>query len=496
MKKIKEWFKNYHPSKFVCYLFLALPIIFASIQCFGKLDNDSWFLLNTGRYIINHGFPSIDPFTIHEGFELVVQQWLTDVIFYEVFDLFGKVGVAFLVFAIYLIIIYIFYKLCQLLDENRFRLSVLLTVIFGVLYARFFLTSRPQIFDCLIFLIEFYLLESFINKKNTKYLIGLPILSLALINFHSSSWFLFLIFLIPYYLKLDWFHLEKGKYSLKPLVVATIVSILVAFINPYGWDAISYIFYSYGDYYINKLVAEMRQIQIFSFWGIALYGTVLLVSLCYLLNRNKKMKTRFLLLYLGTSILAFSSWKGFQFFLISSIFPLADFLKDNFKKENKEVLYSKLFWIRYAAIWILFASIPILNIVYTTVDEEPLKVLKDTILEREDTPELLRVYTGYNAGGYFEFYDMKTYLDARAEVFIKKFNGQKDVLKEWNDLQNGRMKVEEFMDMYNFDYYVVEEDDYLYQMVFKDNENYEMLAKTTWKDEEVYLYRIGSEKES
>ena len=76
-----------------------------------------------------------------------------------------------------------------------------------------------------------------------------------------------------------------------------------------------------------------------------------------------------------------------------------------------------------------------------------------------------------------------------AEVFNKKFNGQKDVLKEWNDLQNGRMKVEEFMDMYNFDYYVVEEDDYLYQMVFKDNENYEMLVKTTWKDEEVYLYR-------
>lgn len=283
--------------------------------------------------------------------------------------------------------------------------------------------------------------------------------------------------------------MEKGKYSLKPLVVATIVSILVAFINPYGWDAISYIFYSYGDYYINKLVVEMRQIQIFSFWGIALYGTVLLVSLCYLLNRNKKMKTRFLLLYLGTSILAFSSWKGFQFFLISSIFPLADFLKDNFKKENKEVLYSKLFWIRYATIWILFASIPILNIVYTTVDEEPLKVLKDTILEREDTPELLRVYTGYNAGGYFEFYDMKTYLDARAEVFIKKFNGQKDVLKEWNDLQNGQNESRRIYGMYNFDYYVVEEDDYLYQMVFKDNENYEMLVKTTWKDEEVYLYR-------
>ena len=104
-----------------------------------------------------------------------------------------------------------------------------------------------------------------------------------------------------------------------------------------------------------------------------------------LIKSEQENENEILVTIFRTSILAFSSWKGFQFFLISSIFPLADFLKDNFKKENKEVSYSKLFWIRYAAIWILFASIPILNIVYTTVDEEPLKALKDTILEREDT---------------------------------------------------------------------------------------------------------------
>lgn len=490
MKKIKELFKNYHPSQCVCYLFLALPIIFANIQCFSKLDNDSWFLLNMGRYIVGNGFPRMDSFTLHEGLNIVVQQWLTDVIFYEAFHFFGKIGVAFLVFLIYMLVLFVFYKLCQLLSQNRFRLSILLTVVFGVLYARFYLTSRPQIFDCLIFLIEFYLLELFIHKKNPKYLIGLPILSLALINLHSSSWFLFFIFLLPYYIKVDWFHLEKEEYSLKPIIVATVASILIAFINPYGLDAICYIFNSYGDYYINKLVVEMRQMPIFTFWGIALYGTILMVSLCYLLNRKQKIKTRFFLLYLGTSILAFSNWKGFQFFLISSIFPLADFFTNYFKKENKKVSYSNLFWVRYIAIWILFMSIPILNIIYPSLEEEPLKVLKDTILERETTKEEVRLYTGYNTGGYFEFYGMKTYLDARAELFIKKFNGKKDILKEWNDLQNGRMKVEEFMDMYHFDYYVVEEDDYLYQMIFKNSENYEMLAKTTWRKEDVYLYQV------
>ena len=76
-----------------------------------------------------------------------------------------------------------------------------------------------------------------------------------------------------------------------------------------------------------------------------------------------------------------------------------------------------------------------------------------------------------------------------SDTTVTKIHRQGKKVKSITALQNGRMKVEEFMDMYHFDYYAVEEDDYLYQMVFKDNEKYEMLAKTTWKDEEVYLYR-------
>ena len=79
MKKIL----NYHPSKWQAISFLVIPI-FIGLLTSTSFDNDIWFLINTGRYILNHGFPTIDPFTIHEGFNLVVQQWIPDVIFYEI----------------------------------------------------------------------------------------------------------------------------------------------------------------------------------------------------------------------------------------------------------------------------------------------------------------------------------------------------------------------------------------------------------------------------
>ena len=45
-------------------------------------DNDIWFLLNNGRYVINSGIPVVDPFTIHEGLKYVMQQWGTSLFFY------------------------------------------------------------------------------------------------------------------------------------------------------------------------------------------------------------------------------------------------------------------------------------------------------------------------------------------------------------------------------------------------------------------------------
>ena len=84
MKKIKELFKFYvdwSPNVISRILLLLIPLVYYFLTKF-KLNNDFWFLINTGKEILKNGFINVEPFTIHSGFAFVPQQWLTDVVFY------------------------------------------------------------------------------------------------------------------------------------------------------------------------------------------------------------------------------------------------------------------------------------------------------------------------------------------------------------------------------------------------------------------------------
>ena len=88
--KIKDMVKNYHPSKKMMFLYFNIPLII--VLAWQINYNDIWFLLNHGRYILNNGFPTIEPFTIHQNFSFVMQQWLSAVIFYLSYSVLGKYG--------------------------------------------------------------------------------------------------------------------------------------------------------------------------------------------------------------------------------------------------------------------------------------------------------------------------------------------------------------------------------------------------------------------
>ena len=65
------------------------------------------------------------------------------------------------------------------------------------------------------------------------------------------------------------------------------------------------------------------------------------------------------------------------------------------------------------------------------------------------------IYTEYSDGSLFEYYGFKPYIDARAEVFIDKLNGKEDILEEYIKFNLDVEFREEFINKYDFDYYVV-----------------------------------------
>ena len=105
-------------------IFLLIPFLYLIRSGF-KVSNDSWFLLNHGRYVLENGLPYIEPFTIHKNFNFIMQQWLYSVFFYLIYKKFSFWGLIIFSFILYVITYYAFYKLCLFVSkENRIVATV------------------------------------------------------------------------------------------------------------------------------------------------------------------------------------------------------------------------------------------------------------------------------------------------------------------------------------------------------------------------------------
>ena len=165
------------------------------------MDNDGWFILNSGRYVLENGIPVTEPFTIHEGLHFVMQQWLTDVLYWEIYRYAGMGGLLCMLHVVAIALIYAYYRLAKLVSRGNEHTAIVLSMFTGVLVCLTFIRTRPQLLSSLIFILEIFCLESYLQTRKKKYILLLPILSLLLINLHAAMWPMLLVFLLPYLLE-------------------------------------------------------------------------------------------------------------------------------------------------------------------------------------------------------------------------------------------------------------------------------------------------------
>ena len=482
MKKLINSYKNWNPSKLATILFLMMPfIVFVFIDF--KLDNDFWFLVNTGKTIIKEGFITIEPFTIHSDLVFIPQQWLTDVIFNCIYSNFNIYGMYIFVLLCNSLVIFIFYKTAYLMCNNR-KKAILITVLVDIiLLSTRLLTTRPQIFDIIIFSLELLLLELYIKKNKKIYLLFMPLLSLFMINAHASTWAMLFVLMIPYYVEYFIFKIRKKEvYKIWPIFIMTITSILVSFINPYGIDAIKYLFNSYGISKINMAVYEMRSITITSFAGKIIYLIMLFCLYSFYHNKDHN-KLRYFFLFVGISYITLNHYKSLAY--LAMIIPLI--LGYNFysKKTFKEKKNSMLEKIVYAIIMVFILFMTLFRV--TLSDAVDIKEFADYLDDNASFD--IKLFTSYNNGGYMEYRGYKCYIDPRAEVFLKANNKKEDIFDEYYDLINYDIDIKVFLDKYNFDYLLVNSRLKYLLKELQENTNYEkVLSKITDDEEKITTY--------
>jgi len=435
-----------------------------------------------GRYVLHNGLPRVEPFTLHDNFNYVMQQWMSAVLFWLSYESWGQTGLIVAAALIYATMTALQFQLAMIVSGKNYFVSFLATLA-SAFFCYLFVSARPYAFSTLIFVMETLILEKSIAARKPCWLLALPALSALLINFHAALWPMFFVLLGPWFAEIIWLRIRKNDrsgLSIWGLLLATILSFLAGFANPYGFKAMSYLFRSIGYPEINSYIVEMQPLNINSPIGIVYLAAIVLVFSLHTRRGCKPMPIRHFFLTVGLALMALSAQRSALLFSALAFYPLAYSCQElALRQAGKRGIPPG--WLRptlagLAAIALILVPLALSRPAPGNPAFESLKEIVQAIKKQADAQTIL--YTGYDEGGYVEYSGLKPYIDPRAEVFVKSNNGQKDVMLEYFRLQTGQLHYQEFISQYQFTDLLVREHSDLLATYLRQDFNYQMVQKS------------------
>ncbi len=444
--------KIYYLTRYLMFL----PV-FIYIISFLNPDPDSYFLIATGRYILeNKTIPTMNPFTI-DSIHIIVQQWFVSIINALLYDNFGKMGL--IVYSSIILVSIIALSVCYLRIFSKNRNAEVFSVFFILSSLLVYINTRPNSLTINIFLLLLIVLEKYNKTGKNRYLLYLLLLSVAQINVHAAMWFVIFpfvgIYILPSNIKML---LKVTKKQIK-LLITFILMIFVGIFNPNGIDGMLYIFKSLGS--VKEIpIAEMKHPEIFGYPGIIVIVSIVL----FVLYVRKERNLHIILLSLA-GIICSSMYVRNTYMATICLIPVISKLFVKPEKERKTKEYFALI-ISYLLIMItLFAVLPV-NMEIEDYQHSAVKAF-----DYLDTKDNVVLFTGFNTGSYAEFRGYKVFVDGRAEIFGKKIAKEKDVMAIYSDVYNGNINFEEFIEDYHFTHLLVSCED-SFETFLRYNEKY------------------------
>lgn len=490
-------------------LLLGLVSLYYDIASKG-IDTDTWFILTNGRYILENGFPTENPFTIHEGLSIVLSQPLTAVLEYLVYQAFSYAGLRMWVFAFGLLACFLTWKLSKACDKTKVAAIPILLMTTFILVCTDFLSNRPMLLTISITLAEMLVLEDYQQHMRKRVLFWLPVLSLIQINVHSS---LYVVLFLPViaYLAQDMLllggtviaHAKKSDSGLEritgfflleraprlPLIAAVVAMPVVALINPYGYKALTYLFESYDAATSGITIIELEKPYILSSYSV--YWILVLIALCvWLCKRKEKAVNSFHFFLCLGGLLAYpmayrNLWLLFVFSLPLAVDMLAE-CRDIMARLQKATIEVVSLGKCLVLLGLYCGTLcMMISPAGTISDSQGTPTFAVSYLENYFAgvdKESLKIYTGFNNGAYMEWCGYKTYIDARPELYQEQ-----GIYEEYCDLYSGKISdMSAFLEKYDFDALIVPGTKYLdvelahhseYTLVYESSE-YRIWVKT------------------
>ena len=459
----------------IIFILSIILICYAYIS--HKIENDLFFDIKTGESILKYGIDFKDHFSFIPNLTYLYHHWLYDIFIYYWFNWFSYIGTFFFYVFIFIVFSLLFYNVCKKISSNK-PLSFIITLIFITTIA-FAFQTRVQSITYLLFFLELILLDG-IYKGNKKCLIPLIIDAIIIVNLHMPLWILTIIIFLPFFLEgfisflcdnnkkinnfiYKYIEIEKPA-SYKLLFGSYGLLLLTGLLSPHGITPYTFfIKVMLTDGYSVVGIGELKRVYLINNYY-SLFLIILLILGLYL--KKLKIKFRDILLILGMFVFMLMAVRNIIFFgFIAPLVILRSYYNNNNKITIKIKIINKIksyLNMRVVKITVLICIIAMIiagiiirdfkNYNFYVDENYPVEAVK-YIKENLDYKNI-RLYNHFNYGSYLEYNDIPVFIDSRAEVYIKDFNGGTDVV---NDYKNS-FKLQYYKDIfkkYDFDYALV-----------------------------------------
>ncbi len=462
--------KKYLIVSFITLTILCIittPIVF---------QNDTFYTIKIGKYILTNGIDMLDHFSIHT-LSYTYPHWLYDVLISLIYSINGFTSLYIFNIFCFIIISYLMFYFINKNIKSKF-ISLIFTIL-SILILSSYITTRAQVISYIVFILEYIFITNYLKKPNKFYLFGLIILSSILCNIHVAVWPFYFIVFLPYIAEyiiaklfkrktiFKFIELEENN-NIKYLIITLFLCIIPGFLTPIKDTPFTYLIYTMmgnsQSFIQEHLPPDIPKL-------IILIAFSIIIIILSIIN---KIKAHQLFFVLGLSFMTFSSDRHIALYTIF-IFPiLANLFNKIFLKINIDIdNYTLKYLLSNIGIIILTIILLILIglFIYFNKDEKyysekdyPIQAT-NFILDNLDYKNI-KLLNEYNYGSFLLFYDIPVFIDSRADLYTKEFNHKQDIFQDYMDKDYNYI-----IKKYNITHIISQKDSNLYSFIKNHNYN-------------------------
>jgi hypothetical protein len=410
------------------------------------IDGDAWWHIRAGEEVLRTGaVPRADTWSIvAAGRPWTSQDWLTNVVLALGNDLgpWGRTGLSFLFGGLTVLAFWILWRSIALRVKQIGWASRIAWLSIGLILAGPVLGVRVQVLDLVMATAVVWVLWRYMVDPRRRWLIGLPLITVAWANLHAG-WLLVFLFggavlvgeagdrllgRTPDGQPLSW-------RALRDLGVSLIASGAALVINPNGVDLYRYPFDTFGMHTLSRYVLEWYPASLDNLFGQLLAGFVVVVVIPMLVVGRHRLRIADALILVGLTVMAF---QAIRFLLILgpiggaiAAVVLSPILSDSSFGRRLSPILARLSTRRSGRLGgvnvLLIAMVAVLGVgialarVYPAAAERAVaeKLPVDAVGWMDANDPGARIFNRYEWGGYIGQHrpDEPIFMDGRADLY-------------------------------------------------------------------------------